>query len=177
MTGAPSSVEIREIDTPGVKVRPGRYKFTYENRRKAWKQAPSLRFFRARNDAAVAWNFAQKFPFHARQTFEYVLTFEYGESGGAGEGVMDENFETPDLSEFLSSCAKQFCPWCGKPMGRNPMGRPRVFCSDRCRWAYNSWRHRKRMKEKENGNTNPKEHTGDGTETGSIQPEKKAETG
>jgi predicted nucleic acid-binding Zn ribbon protein len=69
---------------------------------------------------------------------------------------MDENFETPDLSEFLASCAKQFCPWCGKPMGRNPMGRPRVFCSDRCRWAYNSWRHRKRMKEKLiHGNTNP----------------------
>ena len=110
-------------------------KFTYRNRRKAWKQAPSLRFFRARNDAAVAWIFAHEFPFHARQTFEYVLTFEYGKSGSAGEGVMDESFETPDISEFLASCAKQFCPWCGKPMGRNPMGRPRVFCSDRCRWA------------------------------------------
>ncbi|MGO5160533.1 MULTISPECIES: hypothetical protein [unclassified Bilifractor] len=90
---------------------------------------------------------------------------------------MDENFETTDLSEFIDSCAKQFCPWCGMPMGRNPMGRPRVFCSDRCRWAYNSWRHRKRMKEKENGNTNLKEHTGEGSETGIIQPEKETETG
>jgi endogenous inhibitor of DNA gyrase (YacG/DUF329 family) len=120
----------------------------------------------------LTWISATDDPPSARQTFEYVLTFEY-----VREGVMDDDFETPDISDFLASCAKQFCPWCGKPMSRNPMGRPRVFCSDRCRWAYNSWRHRKRMKEKENGNTNPEEHTGEGTETGSLQSEKKAEAG
>jgi hypothetical protein len=45
------------------------------------------------------------------------------------EDAMDEDFETPDFSEFINACAKQFCPWCGRAMGLNPMGRPRVFCS------------------------------------------------
>lgn len=28
--------------------------------------------------------------------------------------------------------------------GGNPMGSPRVFCTDRCRWAYNRWKSRKK---------------------------------
>ena len=36
----------------------------------------------------------------------------------------DDDFETPDISEFLDSVSKRFCPECGKPMtaGR-PTGR------------------------------------------------------
>jgi endogenous inhibitor of DNA gyrase (YacG/DUF329 family) len=128
--------------------------------------------FFVRGSARLASEFRHGIQSLNRSDFRVRLDFRVRE-----EGVMDENFETTDLSEFIDSCAKQFCPWCGMPMGRNPMGRPRVFCSDRCRWAYNSWRHRKRMKEKENGNTNLKEHTGEGSETGSIQPEKETETG
>ena len=114
-TAGPSSVDFRKIHSPGVEARPGRYKFTYRNRRKTWKQAPSLRFFRARNCRGLSWISATYDPASARQTFEYVR-----------EDVMDDDFETPDISDFLASCAKQFCPWCGKPMGRNPMGRLRM---------------------------------------------------
>lgn len=61
---------------------------------------------------------------------------------------MNSDFGTSDLTEFVAACSKEFCPWCGKPMGRNPMGRPRIFCSDRCRWAFNSWKRRKRERER-----------------------------
>ena len=43
--------------------------------------------------------------------------------------------EDQDISSFLAACAKQFCPWCGTPVGRNVSGRPRKFCSDKCRYA------------------------------------------
>ncbi len=49
-----------------------------------------------------------------------------------------------ERSEFEAACCKAFCPWCGKPMRRNPMGSPRVFCTDRYRWAYNRWKRRKK---------------------------------
>ena len=48
-------------------------------------------------------------------------------SGGDG-------MEEQDISSFLAACAKQFCPWCGTPVGRNVNGRPRKFCSDKCRY-------------------------------------------
>jgi endogenous inhibitor of DNA gyrase (YacG/DUF329 family) len=80
---------------------------------------------------------------------------------------MAEDFETPDLSEFLAACSKEFCPWCGKPMERNLWGRPRIFCSNRCRWVYNSWKHRKREREK-NEVSNSQDNTGDGAEAGGV---------
>ena len=52
--------------------------------------------------------------------------------------------EDQDLSSFLAACAKQFCPWCGTPVGRNANGRPRKFCSDKCR--YDFWNYEKRHK-------------------------------
>ena len=52
--------------------------------------------------------------------------------------------EDQDISSFLAACAKQFCPWCGTPVGRNANGRPRKFCSDKCR--YDFWNYEKRHK-------------------------------
>ena len=37
-----------------------------------------------------------------------------------------------------------FCPWCGTAVGRNANGRPRKFCSDKCR--YDFWNYEKRHK-------------------------------
>ena len=82
---------------------------------------------------------------------------------------MEDIERKQDLSLFLESCAKRFCPECGKPIEGNRRGRPRCFCSNRCRWAFN-----KRM---EREDSNAKNNTGDGTETGSLQPEKETEAG
>ena len=57
------------------------------------------------------------------------------------------DFETPDITEFINACAKQFCPWCGEPVERNAMGRPRAFCSDHCRYAFHN--HKRHQREKE----------------------------
>ena len=57
---------------------------------------------------------------------------------------MEMRYEDPDMSEFIAGCAKQFCPWCGTPVGRNVSGRPRKFCSDKCR--YDFWNFEKRHK-------------------------------
>jgi hypothetical protein len=55
-------------------------------------------------------------------------------------GAMEQEFDSPDLSEFIAACAKRFCPECGKPIEPNRTGRPRSFCSNRCRWAFNKRR-------------------------------------
>ena len=59
---------------------------------------------------------------------------------------MQNEFDELDLSEFLGSCAKQFCPWCGVPVAANQMGRKKKFCSDKCRWAF--WKFETRHKDK-----------------------------
>ena len=56
-----------------------------------------------------------------------------------------------------------------EPLKGNRRGSPGCFCSNRCRWAFN-----KRM---EREDSNAKNNTGDGTETGSLQPEKETEAG
>ena len=57
----------------------------------------------------------------------------------------DDDFETPDISEFLDSVSKRFCPECGKPVADSDFGRQRVFCSDDCRKAY--WKKHKRFED------------------------------
>ncbi len=57
---------------------------------------------------------------------------------------MQPDFIDEDIGEFLESCAKQFCPWCGAPVTRNSNGRPKKFCSDKCRWAF--WKFETRHK-------------------------------
>ncbi len=57
---------------------------------------------------------------------------------------MQSDFVDEDIGEFLKSCAKQFCPWCGAPVTRNSNGRPKKFCSDKCRWAF--WKFETRHK-------------------------------
>ena len=54
-------------------------------------------------------------------------------------------YEDPDMNEFISECAKQFCPWCGVPVVRNRTGRRKKFCSDKCRWAF--WKFETRHKD------------------------------
>ena len=82
---------------------------------------------------------------------------------------MEDIERKQDLSLLLESCAKRFCLECGKPIEGNRRGSPGCFCSNRCRWAFN-----KRM---EREDSNAKNNTGDGTETGSLQPEKETEAG
>jgi len=62
---------------------------------------------------------------------------------------MQQAYDDPDMDEFIAACAKQFCPWCGKAMTPvKKRGRPRAFCSDRCRWAFS--KHKSRQREKDN---------------------------
>lgn len=61
------------------------------------------------------------------------------------DDVAGEQFSS-DFREFMESVSKRFCPWCGSPVGYKGRGRPRVFCSDRCRWAANKQRERDRKK-------------------------------
>lgn len=81
-----------------------------------------------------------------------------------------------DISELESACAKRFCPWCGSPVTNNGNGRPRTFCSDRCRWAFDKHRTRMKAKEIEIENSRIKNDTGEGSEAGRIQPEEETET-
>jgi hypothetical protein len=42
-----------------------------------------------------------------------------------------------ELAELAAALRRleRLCPACGKPVGTTPRpGRPRVYCSDRCRW-------------------------------------------
>ncbi len=52
-------------------------------------------------------------------------------------GSFDESFDEFDISAFLPNVSKQFCPECGEAITQNRIGRPRVFCSDDCRMAWN----------------------------------------
>ncbi|MCH4067240.1 MAG: DUF2116 family Zn-ribbon domain-containing protein [Lachnospiraceae bacterium] len=92
-------------------------------------------------------------------------------------GAMEQDFDSPDISEFIAACAKRFCPECGKPIEPNKTGRPRSFCSDRCRWAFDKRRKRLQAKEAYHENSNLKGSAGEGSETGSLQPEEETEAG
>ena len=49
---------------------------------------------------------------------------------------LDALVQDMDFDEFLSGVAKGFCPECGNVIQRNPMGRPKQFCSEKCRRAW-----------------------------------------
>ena len=89
---------------------------------------------------------------------------------------MDQEFETPDLSEFIAACAKAFCPECGKPIVQNSNGRPKSFCSNRCRWAFNKRMERRKAKEALNENSRVESAAGGKLEASGIQSEKETET-
>ena len=52
--------------------------------------------------------------------------------------VFEDGFEDPDMQDFYDNVAKRFCPECGKAYKRNPIGRPKLFCSEECRRAWHS---------------------------------------
>ena len=60
---------------------------------------------------------------------------------------MQQTYDSPDFSEFIAACAKRFCPECGEPLEQNNNGRPRRYCSNRCRWASNKRSERRKAKE------------------------------
>lgn len=69
-----------------------------------------------------------------------------------------------DISEFTAACAKRFCPECGSAIKLNERGRPKSFCSDRCRWTYNKRRERlQAKKETRNENSRIESAAGIGT--------------
>ena len=45
-------------------------------------------------------------------------------------------FEDADLGEFIAGCVKSFCPVCGTEITQKKNGRPKKFCSDKCRNKY-----------------------------------------
>ena len=74
-----------------------------------------------------------------------------------------------DLSEFTAACAKRFCPECGMAIERNRRGRPRSFCSDRCRWAFDKRRERQKVKEeKRHENSRTESAAGQCSEAGCV---------
>ena len=74
-----------------------------------------------------------------------------------------------DISEFTAACAKRFCPECGMAIERNKRGRPRSFCSDRCRWAFDKRRERQKVKEeKRNEDSRIESAAGIGAEAGCV---------
>ena len=56
------------------------------------------------------------------------------------------DFEEQDLNEFISACAKRFCPHCGKPIEPSGTGRTKIYCCNNHRWA--EWKKRKRRKKR-----------------------------
>ena len=52
-----------------------------------------------------------------------------------------DEFDRQNMAEFYDTVAKRFCPECGEAFKRNPMGRPKQFCSEKCRRAW----HRKHI--------------------------------
>ena len=55
--------------------------------------------------------------------------------------VFEDGFEEQDMQDFFDNVAKRFCPECGTAYKRNPIGRPKLFCSEKCRRAW----HRKHI--------------------------------
>ena len=63
---------------------------------------------------------------------------------------LDALVQDMDFTEFLSGVAKGFCPECGNVIHRNPVGRPKQFCSEKCRRAwYNKHPHPENWKSSE----------------------------
>lgn len=49
---------------------------------------------------------------------------------------MDDDQIENGLDELAAQTVKRFCPQCGEAIVENLRGRPKVFCSDRCRYAW-----------------------------------------
>jgi endogenous inhibitor of DNA gyrase (YacG/DUF329 family) len=80
---------------------------------------------------------------------------------------MQQEYDSPDISEFIAACAKRFCPECGKAVEPNKNGRPKSFCSNRCRWAFNKRAERRKAKEESrNENSRTESAAGISAETG-----------
>ena len=58
-----------------------------------------------------------------------TVQYETRQKGGAAVGANTE-------AEMLEDMAKRFCPNCGVAVVQNGKGRPRIFCSEPCRYAW-----------------------------------------
>ena len=56
---------------------------------------------------------------------------------------MQIEYEDPDLEDFLAGVTKRFCPNCGRAISTTPVGRPRVYCTAKCRRQF--WRDHPRV--------------------------------
>ena len=56
---------------------------------------------------------------------------------------MEQKYPEMNIEEFIEGCVKQFCPYCGVGIIPNTRGRKKIFCSDKCRWAYHKRKKRK----------------------------------
>ena len=74
-----------------------------------------------------------------------------------------------DIKEFTDVREKRCCPECGAAIVPNKRGRPRSFCSDRCRWTFDKRRERRRKKEgSRNEDSGTESAAGIGAEAGGV---------
>lgn len=52
------------------------------------------------------------------------------------EDVFQDAYEDPDMDDYVSHIARRCCPNCGTAIVPNKRGRPKFFCSEKCRRAY-----------------------------------------
>ena len=76
--------------------------------------------------------------------FPFGLSRTFSEPSWSFEDM--EDFESFDMAEFIAGCTKRFCPRCGTAISENTNGRPRIYCSDRCKWADDKRRYRQRRR-------------------------------
>ena len=62
---------------------------------------------------------------------------------------MDEDFIPDDILEFIACCSQTFCLWCGTAVKQNHFGRPKTFCSNKCRWDFHHHKHQAKIGVKE----------------------------
>lgn len=78
-------------------------------------------------------------------------------------------------SDFTRNVAKRFCLWCGVPIVYSGFGRPRKFCSDRCRWSFDKYR--QNHKEMFDEDSRIEGASGIGSEAGGMQSPEETEAG
>jgi predicted nucleic acid-binding Zn ribbon protein len=185
-TAAPSCVKIREIVRVGVQS-PGCTHKIYTGQRTRRRKRPDENRLKSGRDEYFGprnehWKHLVKAVMDDKSTAAFSRYVRAEFRGHAGVswtgGVMEREFDSQDLSEFIAACAKCFCPECGKPVMQNKTGRPRSFCSDRCRWAFNKRSQRRKAKEEIlHENSRAESPAGDESEAGRIQSKEKAEAG
>lgn len=97
------------------------------------------------------WNRNYPYGIHADGTKIYLIYFyvffgifpQNGRGYGAAWKRCNMNhtgggaaMETNTEAEMLEDMAKRFCPNCGAAVTPNGRGRPRIFCSEPCRYAW-----------------------------------------